>query len=487
MKKILYLVLTPFLFLVIGCSRDYLDTVPSDQVSSDQLAQNPKAIEKLLEGVYLKYASYSAGGTTNHDDFGIKGLQSAADLFSNDQSMSINHWFGGFYNFTGQLVTNSRTLLTWRTYYTQIFMLNNIINSIKKAGVNNDNKAVLGQALVLRAYSFHNLVRYYSFSYIGQENDLGVPLPTGSELVGLKRATVKEVYDEVVKNLEEGIPYLVGYSRGTNKAKIDEKVAKAIGADIYLWIGNNTKAAQYANEARQGYTLMAQSAYLGNGFSDINTSEVMWGFDHNNQTTGIYASFFSHWDSTNQGYAGLLGVYKLIDRRLYEAIPTTDYRKSNFNGAVAAPYTYNGKTKTYPAYTNFKFKDPSFFEGDYIYLRSSLLYYIEAEALARSGNETGARQVLFDITSKRDTGYLLSTKTGQALIDEIILQKRIEMWAEGFAWFDQKRLKVPLVRNYTGTNHSSFGRIDQAVNAPRWRLQIPQTEINNNPNIVQND
>ncbi len=70
------------------------------------------------------------------------------------------------------------------------------------------------------------------------------------------------------------------------------------------------------------------------------------------------------------------------------------------------------------------------FEGDYIYIRASSLYYTEAEALARQGREAEAKQVLFEITSKRDKAYTLSAKTGAELINEIILQKELNFGAK---------------------------------------------------------
>jgi hypothetical protein len=59
------------------------------------------------------------------------------------------------------------------------------------------------------------------------------------------------------------------------------------------------------------------------------------------------------------------------------------------------------------------------FEGDYIYIRASSLYYTEAEALARQGREAEARQVLYEITSQRNKAYSLSSKSGNELINEI--------------------------------------------------------------------
>lgn len=46
----------------------------------------------------------------------------------------------------------------------------------------------------------------------------------------------------------------------------------------------------------------------------------------------------------------------------------------------------------------------------------------------------------------RDASYTLSTNTGQALIDEIMVQRRVELWGEGFRFLDLKRLNLPLDR-----------------------------------------
>src|SRR5690606_3224141 len=124
------------------------------------------------------------------------------------------------------------------------------------------------------------------------------------------------------------------------------------------------------------------------------------------------------------------------------AMSDTDIRKEMFAGADSTVFAVGNDSYKYGPYISFKFRDLTVDRtaGDYIYLRSAALYYIEAEALARTGKENEAKDVLFEITSSRDPEYVKSAKTGEALIEEIILQKRIELWGEGFAWFDLKRL-----------------------------------------------
>ncbi len=95
--------------------------------------------------------------------------------------------------------------------------------------------------------------------------------------------------------------------------------------------------------------------------------------------------------------------------------------------------------------------------------------------------------LLFLRTSTRDNAYTLSTNTGQMLIDEIMVHRRVELWGEGFRWFDLKRLNLPLDR--TGSNHKSSITnkvMTVAVDDNRWVWAIPQDEIDANPLVEQN-
>ncbi|WP_288442814.1 RagB/SusD family nutrient uptake outer membrane protein [uncultured Chryseobacterium sp.] len=473
-------------FLVTSCAND-LNTLPEGDISGEQLNNDSNSPEKILGGVYLDLRSNGAGGTTVHSDFGIMGIKAGADLMSNDVIQSTNQHLGMFYNYEATNASNIASEIVWTTFYARIFVINKLLDGLDK-NANAKNRAIAGQLLALRAYSYFYLVRFYANDYNGHQSEPGLPLvlTAVNPSQGLPRSTVAEVYTQIKKDIEESVTLLDTYAR-PSRAQIDQRTAKAIAAEVFLETGDYIKAAQYAGESKQGIALMTENDYTSTGFSNINNPEVIWGFHNTISTMSIgnyYASFFSMFDNTNEGYAGAAQIRKLIDKRLYEAIPATDYRKKVFNGSQNATYTFNGKTKNYPPYVSWKFKDPTLFEGDYIYIRASSLYYIQAEALARQGREAEARQVLFDITSKRDQAYTLSTKSGSELINEIVLQKRIELWGEGYAWFDMKRLNTPLERVYTGTNHT-FGRFN--LTPDKFRFQIPNKEINNNPQIKQNE
>ena len=479
------IILLSVFFTLVGCSDDFLDTQPADTISSTQLASNPAALGAILNGVYANLRTFGIGGQTQHIDYGHRGVLAGLDMMGGDMSMSAFHWYAFWNNYDGREQTSTRTRIIWNTYYTQVAEVNSIINAISSDTDDASGKAFRGQALALRGFFTFNAARIYAHTYIGHEGDLCIPLPTGESFDGKPRSTVLDVYSQIVADLEEAVVLLEGYSR-TTKQEVDLAVAQAFLASVYLEMGNWTAAASMANAARSTYGVMSADEYMS-GFADINGSEVMWGADIDAESSTIFASFFSHFDNTNNGYAGALAVHKVIDASLYDQMSNTDVRKALFLdrfgtvNQMADPTGSIGELELTP-YSNIKFRDATFFEGDYIYFRSAEVYLIEAEALARMG-DANAAQVLFDLVGTRDTGYSLSTATGDALVEEIYLQRRVELWGEGRSWFDLKRLKKPLMRDYEGSNHASFGLFNFEPEANEFRFQIPEDEINANDAI----
>jgi hypothetical protein len=74
----------------------------------------------------------------------------------------------------------------------------------------------------------------------------------------------------------------------------------------------------------------------------------------------------------------------------------------------------------------------------------------------------------------------LDTLTGEALMDEIYLQTRIELWGEGKTYLAVKRLEKTIT---LPENHLSLPGETVPYNADELSFEIPQSEIQNNPNI----
>ena len=469
-------VLTFALLIMTGCKPEFLDTVPENTISNEQLAKNPSALQAIINGVYANMRTFGIGGDTRHIDYGHTGVRAGLDMMGHDVTMPFLHWYGFYHNYDARVQTSSRTRIIWNTYYTQVAEVNSIINAIEPTTDDPDAAALLGQALALRAFFAFNAARIYAHTYIGHESDLCIPLPDGQSFDGKPRATVGEVYERIVADLEGAIPLLDGFGRST-KQEVNQQVAQGILAEVYLEMGNWGKAAENAAAAREGYQPMTSGDYLA-GFSNIGNAEWMWGADIDAESSTIFASFFSHFDSHIGGYAGALGVFKGISKALYDLIPSSDVRKKAFIDPVDGDPAY----PDLPAYANVKFLDQSFFEGDYVYMRAAEMYLIEAEAKAQLGDASAA-QVLFDLVSTRDPNYTLSTVSGAELVEEVYLQRRIELWGEGFSWFDLKRLKKPLERDYAESNHADFAKMNLPAEDDKFRFQVPEDELNANEAI----
>ncbi|MGI8634854.1 MAG: RagB/SusD family nutrient uptake outer membrane protein, partial [Segetibacter sp.] len=133
-----------------------------------------------------------------------------------------------------------------------------------------------------------------------------------------------------------------------------------------------------------------------------------------------------------------------------------------------------------------KFFDPNRVIGgqrtvttDLVYMRSDEFYLMNAEAKARLGQDANARQTLSSYLAPRitDVSYI-NALSGQALMNEIFLQTRIELWGEGKIYLAMKRNKATIKR---GANHLFEAGNSFSYNDDRLTFQIPQAEVLNNP------
>lgn len=485
MKKVV-IILSLGAVVLASCKKDFLDTAPesgtflenqSRELSESSPASAYKLQDASIKGIYAFMRSWNTVGLSAHDDFGQKAVDMGLDLMSEDIVQTSHHWMGFDYLLDNREATYRRPRFLWNFYYKIIFNANNLIDQVPATTTDANLKAVRGQALALRGWSYYYLVNMFQKTYKGNEGALGVPIYTEPGVEGKSRARVSEVYNQIEADLKEAVTLLQGWSRPSKEA-INQSVANGILARVYLTMERWADAEAAANKARQGLSLMSIVQYK-EGFSDLSNPEWMWGQIITSQTTTIYASFFSMMDNTSPGYAGALAVYKSIDKNLYEQIPATDVRKEIFNDPARTI------RPTLPAYAQLKFRDPGGFTGDYVFMRVAEMYLIEAEAQARQGKTTEAQQTLFNLVSKRDPDYEKSTNSGQALLDEIFLQRRIELWGEGRIYFDLKRLNMGIDRS--GSNHRSDAVLVVPAGDPRWTYKIPQLEFESNPAMPLSD
>jgi hypothetical protein len=491
MKMILKYSPILLLLAIAGCKKEYLDTRPSNAQPEEVIFGTTESITTALDGAYKAMYAYGANGTTGHDNFGQKAIDLSADLMGNDMVVHLAGygWFNRDYQYAEWVLpdaTNRRPDITWFFYYDLIKQANKILQFIDVAkGTAAERELVKGQALGLRAFSYYYLINLFQHTYKGNESKPGVPIYTEPAIDGKARGTVLEVYTQIIKDLTDA-ETLLANKTVASKNNISVSVVRGLRARVALVQEDWANAATYANKARTGFAPMSAAAYRG-GFSSISNAEWMWGSSISADQATVYASFFSHIDVETGGYASL-GTQKKITKSLYDQINAADVRKEGFVEPGAG-------TSDYPEYTQTKHHvpTPGSWAADYLYMRAGEMYLIEAEALARQGaaQEANARGVLETLIKARFPAYSAGTLSGTSLINEILLQRRIELWGEGFALLDIKRLKTGLNRP-TGAGNHGAPSLDAGVYTlpdaePRMIMKLPKREIDNNIEMTQAD
>jgi len=488
MKNFIYTLSAAVLFIFSACNKDYLDTMPTDSYASDQVFTTVDNAWNAINGIHRSlYKQYD-----NQDQGGQGSMMIANDLLGEDVVMTAtgNGWFNTTYKWTMHRNASATFLkYSYLFYYKIISNANMIINNVDGAtGAESEKKNIKGQAYAYRAWAMWNLVQYFAVRYdaSGGNTQLGVPVLTTNVTEGQARATVAEVYKQMNTDADSAIAELTLASAPSNKSHISVSTAKGIKARIALTQGNWADAAKYAAEAKAGYTLMSNASYQA-GFNDYTNGEWMWGSHQISEQTSYYYSFFAYM-SCNFNSTNIRTNPKAINSTLYNQISATDVRKKM--------WSVDGSGVTVPSggllkpYMNKKFLAASSSSsiGDVPNMRAAEMYLIEAEADARMGQDAAAADVLYTLAVNRDPAYVKSTRTGENLLQEILLQRRIELWGEGFRFFDLKRMNVALDR--TGANHNTTltnGLMTMPAGDNRWQFLIPQDEINANKAVVQND
>ncbi|RXM48589.1 RagB/SusD family nutrient uptake outer membrane protein [Flavobacterium sp. YO12] len=476
------------LLVLSSCSDDFLDKKPTEYVTYEDITKTTDDLMTLLNGIhrslYIRYES-------NQNENGLGGMMQQVDIAGDDVVFpATNGWFLQVYNWNGVANENAQDVrFPYRTYYRIIRNANTILGAVDTTiGPDADKKVLKGQALLYRAFCHYQLVQLFGKRYVnGVDNSqLGVPLVLVVGNEGFARSTVEQVYTQINKDLDEANTLLVGYTK-PNNSHLGLSVAQGLKARVALTQGNWAIAADYAAKAKTGIALMNAEEYV-KGFNDYAGKEWMWG-SHINEVQTDYFGNFGAYMSRNYNSTVIRTCPKAINSKLYNLIPTTDVRSKLFDKTgVHASLNLPSSFTKYP-YTSQKFLSVSTGDSrcDVPYMRVAEMYLIEAEAKARLG-QADAAAVLFALVKTRDTGYTLSTKTGQALVDEIWFQRRIELWGEGFRFYDLKRTNSPLDRS--GANHNST-ITNNVINVPatdkRWQWLIPRAEINANPLVKQNE
>ncbi|MGJ5643505.1 RagB/SusD family nutrient uptake outer membrane protein [Formosa sp. S-31] len=495
MKNIFkYTLLAATSIFTVSCGDDYLEKLPSEVLTTSQIGEaasrNPDVIAGTMNGIYALMFETETGGTTGHDDFGQKGYDLFADFLSSDVALSVSTY--GWYraSITEYQCTQDFTFTdnyqVWRYYYRIIRSANTVIDALGGNDVTPElaeNKYIMGQAKAIRAHSYFYLTQYFQKTYNPSEEIL----PLYDDLLDQNgpKVAASEIYGLIESDLLAAIDLLDGFGRSA-KSQINQDVAKGILAYVYGAMGRDQEVKTLTDEVINGsaFPIMTEDEVLG-GFNSVNTPGWMWGVDITSDNEIGLVSWWGQMDYFSYSYAGY-GDSKAIDSDLYAEIPDDDVRKLQFESDPGAGNQYLQPLYKFYDAARVPLGASTITTSDLVYMRIAEMYILNAEASAKVGDEGSAKTSLKALLALRipDTSYI-DGLTGQALLNEIYLQSRIEFWGEGKAYLAMKRNKRSVTR---GSNHLSFVGETISYDDERMTFEIPESEILNNPFLnSQND
>ncbi len=442
-----------------------------------------------LHEVYqsMRQAGWSTTGN-NHQSFGISAYNLMAEVMGDDMIMGAQgsgwFWFDAAYNVKVRYTSSLwRSYDLWTAYYTWIANANYLLEACKSmTGTTDQVNYVKGQAYAIRAYSYFMLAQSFARTFKGHESDPCVPLFTGTVWNGTTaalRSTVAQVYAQIDADIAQAVNLLNGTTQ-LNPEHMGYAVVLGLRARIALVKEDWTTAYNSAVAAisASGKSIQQVSAFAG--LNDVTAGNVMWGADIPTDEVGMYASFFAHM-SYSRPYGQ--NAPKMISLWLYNKMSDTDARRAWWK-----PYNTGYVQQKFEVVPNTEW------DGDYIWMRVEEMYLTAAEAACRQGQTSTAKTYLTSLMNKRDANYSC-TKTGTALgtlttdetgslLEEILIQRRIELWGEDGRIYTIRRLHQGFER--TTENGWPKGLLlpihANAVKDPEsyaWVMTIPQSEFFN--------
>ena len=481
-----------------SCDSSLLETQPTDSMSGATFMSDATKALIPLNGIYR--SMYTAGWSTTgntHQCFGISAYNLMGEVMGDDFIMGAKgsgwFWFDAYYNVKTRFTSSAwRSYDLWFAYYTWIANANYIIAAEETMeGSEADVAYVIGQAYAIRAYSYFMLAQTFARNY-NHSSDPCVPIynePTMTTTTGQPRETVARVYEQIDNDINKAVELLAKSPAQQHPSHMGYAVALGLKSRICLVEEKWDAALDAAQKAiaASGKKIIPVSSFMGT--NSVDAGNVMWGAQIVSDQAGMYASFFAHM-STDVAYGN--SAPKQISTWLYDHMRPTDDRLAWWDPDDET-YSTGGYIQR-----KFDFSNLSTWEGDYIWMRVEEMYLNAAEAACHKGDDATAKQYLMALMSQRDANYstnktgtalgALTTEETGSLLEEILIQRRLELWGEDGRIYTIRRLKQgferPAAYGWTGDllipSHAAAAKDPDSY---LWVLTIPQAEFDGNENM----
>lgn len=457
------LILVAASFSFTSCSDDFLnDPAPTSSVNSSVVFSSKAGVEAFISGIHRRARSQF---TSTHNG-GLYSMYMARSVKANDVIQDAT-WYLWDYDHTYRAPTYGRTTFNWEFPYYMINQANIGIKGLNESSLSDTDKdELMSQFLGLRGFYYFQLALEYNHHPSYKTDAAAPPIYLEPAVDSKAMSDITTLFNQVKSDLTEA-SQKASESR-INKTYLNKHVIEGFKARVHLYLREYAEAEASAAAARSGFSMNA-AQYSGQ--DDMSADEVIWAMGQSSdQSNYYYVAPHAFTDHSQDAYYGTF-----FNDDFVNLFSTTDVRNTFY-----AAYTLN--PALYYRWVSSKWNFA--FTSDMILMRAPEMLLIEAEAKARQG-EADAATLLFDLQSNRDSAAVASGNTGQDLIDEIMVERRKELYCElGVEWFDAKRLRTGMPR--TANHRVSMAADPIVADDKRFILCIPQAEIDANELIDDN-
>ena len=475
-------------FAISSCSR-FLNEEPTNSSDSESAIATTADAQVMINGLMRDFSSSAYYGR----NFFLYGDAKGGDFAIVSQGRGMD----GLYTFNHN-VNSGAYEGYWSTIYDCLLQINNLLKNIDRIesdGSNDEDfSQYKGEALTARAMCYFDLVRLYGKPYTYDKSSYGVPLvlePLDASAQPT-RATVEEVYNQIVADLKAGAGLM---AKTTAKGYLSYYANLAEQARVYLNMGDYGNALSAAKEVidSKKYKLYSNDEWVKSWSGQWGSESIfeigIYPNEADLEDSGLGAYMSRIYDLTKSSMGWFVASDAFLARlgqdsgdvrwgimsydelsKSYDSAYSTDRYGSCYKylGGVDMP----GDGKATNTAVNIKV------------IRLSEVYLIAAEAALGTGDKAAAADYLNAI--RKRSPNLAPATSSTVTLDMILDERSKELYGEGQRFFDMMRcnksitfddeLIVPAI---------SIPTREKTIDRSFFRAILPigQTEINANPAI----
>ncbi|MCS4225153.1 RagB/SusD family nutrient uptake outer membrane protein [Sphingobacterium sp. BIGb0165] len=443
-------------FSLTSCEK-YLEQEPDMRTEINTVDK----VAKLVTSAYPGYG-YLAMAETYSDNVSDKGPNSGAPLL--DPYVDLYRW-----NDIAGSGNNTPTQY-WNGCYAAIASANQALASIEEFKLDKSVLPYKGEALVARAYAHFMLVTYFAKAYqIGQDNTSpGIPYVTQPEKIALQqyeRGTVESVYQQIQKDLEEGIPLLKGGKWQVPKYHFTYSAANAFATRFYLFKGDWDKVISHANAVFQNGDYTNNTRPEATKIRDLTSAERQIEYTKADKNYNLLlADTYSIYQRQSTGYYSRFGYgrdkYLATFGKVTVAGATFQWNGSSY---ASSTHYWPRKYNEYFFYTNVSagtgqpYTMVPLITADEALINRAEAYVMKSDFVNglndinyfASTRIVGFNPSNHNVTLSKARQYFTTAGTDQdALIETILQYKQLAFLTEGIRWLDILRHRIPVVHNF---------------------------------------